>query len=512
MNTKLRKQLIQRKRKLAKRIDKSRGFDESRIRGGKVKYELSEKQQAVACGGLGMILQMVGDLKLRQHINRAAPVFKKYSPYDETDHILNIALNLLSGGTCLDHLEHRRTDEAYLDVVGSRRIPDPTTAGDFCRRFSEAQILQVMKAINTVRQTVWRQQPDSFFDQATIEGDGTTVETDAEKKAGIGINYKGQWGYHPLVLTLAETQEMLYLQNRSGNRPSHENAAFYYDLAIEDCRQAGFRKIMLRGDTDFSQTEHLDRWNEVGVEFVFGYDATPNLKAMADSLGKNQWKTLQRDASESNNRRARREQFKEQIVIDNEYKNLVLVKESYAEFDYQPTKCSRSYRMVVVRKEIECSRGQLRLFDDDQVRYFFYITNTAEKELPAREVIRNANQRCNQENTISQLKSSHSLEAPLNDLNSNWAYMVFASLAWTLKQWSGMLVRVKGNPNQQAKPSRIRDWVIRMEFATYLNSLMLIPAQIIRSARQTTFRLLSYRPTLERLLLMHQHIAMPLRL
>jgi hypothetical protein len=512
VNTKLRKQLLQRKRKLAKRIDKSTGFGESRIRGGKVKYELSEKQQAVSCGGLGMILQMVGELKLRQHINRAAAVLKTYAPYDETDHILNIALNLLSGGTCLDHLEHRRTDEAYLDAVGSRRIPDPTTAGDFCRRFSADQILKVMLALNAVRQTVWRQQPDSFFDQATIEGDGTTVETSAEKKEGIGINYKGQWGYHPLVLTLAETQELLYLQNRSGNRPSHENAAFYYNLAIGDCRRAGFRKIMLRGDTDFSQTEHLDGWDDDGVEFVFGYDATPNLKAMGDSLAKNQWKTLQRDASESDDRRARRERFKEQIVIDNEYKNLVLVKESYAEFDYQPKKCSRAYRMVVVRKEIECSRGQLRLFDDDQVRYFFYITNTAEKELPAREVIRGANQRCNQENTISQLKSSHCLTAPLNDLDSNWAYMVFASLAWTLKQWSGMLVRVKGNPNQQAQPSRIRDWVIRMEFATYLNSLMLIPAQIIRSARQTTFRLLSYRPTLESLLLMHQHIAMPLRL
>ena len=512
MKAKLQQQLRRRKQKLNQRIDKSRGFGESRIRGGKVKYELSEKQQAVACGGLGMILQMVGELNLRQEINRAAPVFKVYAPYDETDHILNIALNLLSGGTCLDHLEYRRTDEAYLDALGSQRIPDPTTAGDFCRRFGVEQILQVMQAFNKVRQTVWRQQPDSFFDQATIEADGTMVETRAEKKEGIGINYKAQWGYHALVVSLAETQEVLYLQNRSGNRPSHENAAFFFDLAIDQCRKAGFRKIVLRGDTDFSQTEYLDGWNDDGVEFVFGYDATPNLNEKADSLDNTQWKTLRRDAAESNDPRARRENFKEQIVVKSEYKNLVLVNESYAEFDYQPTKCSRSYRMVVVRKEIECSRGQLRLFNDDHVRYFFYITNAATKELPAREVIRGANKRCNQENTISQLKASHCLTAPLSDLTSNWAYMVFASLAWTLKQWSGLMVRVKGNPNQQAKPSRIRNWVIRMEFATYLNSLMLIPAQVIRSARQLTFRLLSYRPTLENLLFIHEQISQPLRL
>lgn len=511
MNTKLQKQLRQRKRKLDQRIDRSNGFGESRIRCGKVKYELAEKQQAVACGGLGLILQMAGELKLRQHLNRAAPVFKVHAPYDEADHILNIALNLLSGGTCLDHLEHRRTDEAYLDGLGSQRIPDPTTAGDFCRRFGDEQIRQVMQGINQVRQTVWRQQPDSFFDQATIEADGSMVETRGEKKQGLGMNYKGQWGYHPLIVSLAETQEVLYLQNRSGSRPSHENAAFYLDLAIDQCRQAGFRKIVLRGDTDFSQTEYLDGWNDDGVEFVFGYDATPNLKAKADSLDKNRWKTLQRESAESDHPRARRENFREQIVVANGYKNLVLVNESYAELDYQPTKCARSYRMVVVRKEIECSRGQLRLFDEDQVRYFFYITNATKKALPAREVIRGANRRCNQENTISQLKASHCLAAPLNDLTSNWAYMVFASLAWTLKQWSGMLVRVKGNPDQRAKPSRIRNWVLRMEFATYLNSLMLIPAQVLRSARQTTFRLLSYRPTLESLFLMHQHLATPLR-
>lgn len=511
MNIILRKQLKKRKRRLARRIDKHQGFSQSGIRGGRVKYELSEKQQAVSCGGLGMIMQMVKELDLRRHINRAIPVLKFYAPYDEADHILNIALNLLSGGTCLDHLEYRRTDEAYLDALGSRRIPDPTTAGDFCRRFNDGQILQVMQAINRMRQTVWRQQPDSFFDQATIEADGTMVETSGEKKQDIGINHKGQWGYHPLVVSLAETQEVLYLQNRSGNRPSHEHAAFFFDLAISQCRQAGFRKIVLRGDTDFSQTEYLDGWDDAGVEFVFGYDATPNLKAKADSLDKNQWKTLHRDSPESNNPRARRENFKEQIVVASGYKNLVLVKESYAEFDYQPTACSRSYRMVVVRKEIECSRGQLRLFDDDQVRYFFYITNATKKELPARDVIRGANKRCDQENTIGQLKACHCLTAPLNDLTSNWAYMVFASLAWTLKQWSGMMVRVTGNPNQRAKPGHIRNWVIRMEFATYLNSLMLIPAQVIRSARQTTYRLLSYRPTVDCLLMLHEHIAKPLR-
>jgi hypothetical protein len=153
--------------------------------------------------------------------------------------------------------------------------------------------------------------------------------------------------------------------------------------------------------------------------------------------------------------------------------------------------------------------GQQLLFDKE--RYFFYITNESESEQPSRQIIRHGNRRCNQENTISQLKACHALAAPLDNLESNGAYMMFASLAWTLKIWSGMMIRVKGNPAQREKRKAVRKRVIWMEFATYLNSLMQIPAQIIRSSRQTTFRLLSYRPSVDCLLMLHDHIRLPLR-
>ncbi|MDB4778379.1 IS1380 family transposase [bacterium] len=509
MNPKIRHQLSQRKRQLSKRIDKRSGFSESRIRCGSTKYELSDKQQGVDCGGLGMITQIVKRLDLRHWLNRAAQVFKLRGPYDETDHILNIAFNLLSGGTCLEHLELRRNDEAYLDALGARRIPDPTTAGDFCRRYSGMQLIMIQNAINKVRQRVWKQQPDEFLEQATIDGDGSMVETYGEKKKGIGLNYKGQWGYHPLIISLAQTQEPLYLVNRSGSRPSSENAAFFYDLAIKHCRQAGFRKILLRGDTDFSQSTYLDGWNEDSVEFVFGYLASPNLVEMASSLGNDQWKTLQRETRQTDHPRVKRSRHKEEVIIEKEYKNLVLAKESYADFAYSPARAKGTYRMVVVRKEIECFRGQKRLFDGDEVRYLFYITNT---DKPARDVIREANQRCNQENTISQLKACRAISAPLDNLESNWAYMVFASLAWTLKQWSGLLVRVTGPESHRAKQRKTRQRVIWMEFATYKNSLISIPAQVIRSARQTVFRLLTYRPSVDCLLMLHDHIRRPLKI
>ena len=510
MNDKVRQQLLKRNRKLRARIDKRKGiFRSPMIRPSATKVELAEKQQAVHCGGIGVIMQMIKQLDLRKHINAAAPVFKVHAPYDEADHVFNIALNLLAGGTCLEHLELRRNDEAYLDALGAERIPDPTTAGDFCRRFSSVGLLQWMQGVNRARRTVWKQQPDDFFDQATIEADGTMVETYGEKKQGIGMNHEGKWGYHPLVVTLAETQELLYLANRSGNRPSHEHSAFYFDLAIEECRKAGFRKILLRGDTDFSLTENLDRWDDDNVQFVFGFDANKKLTGIADSLKENAWTPLRRDKPSSDKPRARRPNYKEQFVEQKGYENQKLRAESYAEFEYRPTKCKRTYRMIAVRKEIDVMSGQQLLFEKE--RYFFYITNESESEQPSRQIIRHGNRRCNQENTISQLKACHALAAPLDNLESNGAYMMFASLAWTLKIWSGMMIRVKGNPAQREKRKAVRKRVIWMEFATYLNSLMQIPAQIIRSSRQTTFRLLSYRPSVDCLLMLHDHIRLPLR-
>ncbi|WP_345327259.1 IS1380 family transposase [Novipirellula rosea] len=478
-----------------------------------IQYELADKQQAIAAGGIGTILQLSKQLDLRNEINQAIPLFKLHLPYDEADHVMNIAMNLLAGGNCLEHLEDRRSDEAYLNAVGAERIPDPTTAGDFCRRFSDTDILHLMNAFNRARQRVWKQQPEEFFDLAIIEADGTQVETSAEKKQGIGINYKGQWGYHPLVVTLANTREPLFIANRSGNRPSHEHSAFYFDLAIKRCRDAGFRKVVLRGDTDFSLTENLDRWTDDEVEFVFGLDAMPNLVKIADNLDESAWKTLRRRRSEKKppeKPRAKRLRLKEQIVVENGYLNKRLAGERIAEFDYQPGKCNRTYRVVMLHKEVHLTRGQMRLFDKEEPVYFFYITNAAKKAKPARQVVIDANARCNQENNISQLKQC-ALCAPLNDLRSNWAYMVIASLAWNLKVWAGLMIKPSGTSEQRLEQAKMKSKVIAMDFTTFRDRILMIPAQIIRRSRSLLYRLLSYRPSVDVLLLIESNIRRPLR-
>lgn len=457
--------------------------------GANVRYEIAGRSRGLTVGGIGLVHKMVQDLDLPKRIDRRLNLLKVHLPYHESDHVLNIAYNSLVGGKCLEDIELRRNDEVFLDALGAQRIPDPTTAGDFCRRFEEPEVEALLEAINETRLEVWKRQPDEFFDEAVIDGDGTLARTNGECKEGIGISYKGEWGYHPLVVSLANTQEPLYLLNRSGNRPSSEGAASRFDRAIELCRAGGFRRITLRGDTDFSQSEHLDRWHEDGATFIFGYDSTRGLQERAMGLEESAWKPLKRRVKHrvKTRRRQRPENVKDRIVKEREYKNLVLQAEHFAEFSYRPTACKRSYRMIVLRKNISVQRGEKELFDD--VRYFFFITN--DRRLSASSVVFKANDRCNQENLIEQLKNGvHALRMPVDNLVSNWAYMVMAGLAWSLKAWLALSLPQRGRWSEKYK--REKQAVLRMEFRKFVDELVRVPVQLVKTGRRLVFRLLAW--------------------
>jgi hypothetical protein len=500
VNTITRKLLAKRKRRIERRLRKMQWPDQDRpmLSGSNIHYEVADKTRAVGCGGIGAMHLLARRTGLVEAIDRDVHLLKRHLPYFESDHVLNIAYNILAGGTCLEDLEQRRTDEGYLDGLGAGRTPDPTTAGDFCRRFTPVDVVRLMEAINGVRLGVWKRQPKGFFKQATIDADGTLATTYGECKEGMDISFKGDWGYHPLVISLANTGEPLYLVNRSGNRPSHEGAGEWLDRAIGLCRRGGFKSILLRGDTDFTQTAKLDEWDDAGdVGFIFGIDAMPNLVSMANELPQSAWKPLVRKPKYevATEPRARPENVKERIVRERGFENIRLNGEEVAEVGYRPTKCRKIYRLVVLRKNLTVEKGEQALFDD--VRYFFYISN--QNDLWPEGVVGGANGRCNQENLIEQLKNgAQAMAMPVGDLISNWAYMVMASLAWTLKAWFALELPEGGRWAQKYQAQK--ESLLKMEFKKFLNVLLRLPCQVARTGRRIVYRLLSWNPWLEVLL------------
>ena len=496
MKTTIRKQLAARKRQIERRLDKSKLGDclEPMFRARNIDYDIAERTRGLAYGGIGAMHLLARRLGLIDKIDRRLHLLKFHVPYHESDHVLNFAYNALCNGTCLQDMELRRNDAVFLDALGARRIPDPTTAGDFCRRFSVGHINILQDTYDDVRMGVWRRQPARFFDLAILDVDGTLTETSGNCKEGMDIAYDGTWGYHPLVVSLANTREVLRLLNRSGNRPSHEGAAAALDHSIEICFRGGFVKVLQRGDTDFSQTQHLDRWDDDGrIHFIFGFDSKANLVEMADQLPSRAWKKLIRPPryQPQSGERRRPDNVKDRIVRQRGFETLRLQSEEVAEFAYQPTACKRPYRMVAIRKHISREKGEACLPGLEEVRYFFYITNDWVSN--ANEIVFSANDRCHQENLVQQLHHGvYALSAPVDGLESNWAYMVMTSLAWNLKAWAALTLPETGR--WQEKYRAEKDWLLNLEFKAFVNALVAIPCQVIHTARRLLFRVLAYNP------------------
>jgi hypothetical protein len=274
------------------------------------------------------------------------------------------------------------------------------------------------------------------------------------------------------------------------------------------------------------------------------------LYELAEELPDSAWTPLARPAKyEVKTRpRAKPPRVKEQIVRDREFENIRVCGEQVAECSYRPTKCRKTYRVVVVRKNLEVFEGQTKLFDD--TRCFFYITN--DWDLPTADVVFAANDRCNQENHIEQLKNGVSaLRAPLDNLDSNWAYMVMAALAWSSKAWTALLLPDDPPAERRGKKSRgkkpggkksrgtkkrgvqasaakrsaaasaarssparrggAKQALLRMEFATFRQAIINLPAQIVRGGRRIVYRLLSWNPWQETMFRLLDQLALPLR-
>lgn len=482
MKTKFEETARRRKQLLLMRLkhDEFEVSETPEFSGSNINYEASEKTSAISCGGIGAVQALVQKIGLDKLIDENLALLKYHKPYHESDHILNIAYNIVCGGECLEDLELLRNNAAYMDALGARRIPDPTTAGDFLRRFGYDDVLTLATVCNQANQMVWEQNPANRERDAIIDVDGTISETGGEKKEKMDMSYKGIWGFDPLIITESVTGAHLFVVNRTGSAVSHEGAAPYIDKSIE-LVNAHFRGVRLRGDSDFSLTGKFDDWDERGVKFAFSCNAMPNLVKIAENKAKSAWKYHESRKIEpiKTKPRTKKGNVKKRVIERRGYMHRERMREYVAEFDYKPEKCKKTYRIVVIKRILKVTKGHLRF--KNEIRYFFYITNI--RDMSASELVRFSHDRCNHENKIAQLYGGVSaLKMPAAEFNANWAYMTICSLAWNFKSWLGQIM-----------PDAARgEETIRMEYKRFMNCLINIPCQIVRTGRTLVYRILNF--------------------
>jgi hypothetical protein len=496
-----RKNLRNLKRKRQRHLARSTGSKAGRqpvLRGGNVRYEISHKVRGVASGGIAAIHEMVQAVGFDRAINASLELLKVHRPYWESDHILSLAYMIMNGGSCVEDLKACRDDLEFAAAMGACKIPDSTTAGDFLRRFGPDDIRALIQAALDTSKELWRTGLSPQERRVgVIDADGTIVATGAECMEGIEYSYKKQWGYAPLLVSLANINQPLAIVNRPGNAASSAGAAEWIDLAAAAVLEV-FDTVLLRGDTDFSQCRHLDGWHEDGrIRFVFGFDACANLVRHAEQIEAHQWRRLTRPPryEVKTAPRTRPERIKDRLVRARGWATMRLDHEEIAEFDYRPGACRHTYRMVVLRKTIHVTQGDQEQFLP-VIRHFFYITN--DRLMSAPEVVREANQRCNQENLIAQLAGQvQALSPAANTLDSNGAWMAIASLAWVFKNWYALMMP------DPAEAKRVQ----AMEFKGFVLRFVHLPAQVIRTGRRIVVRIIggcldsleSFFATLERI-------------
>jgi hypothetical protein len=436
--------------------------------------ETMKRQPATADGGLALAHQLAMGVGLDRSINRHLHLLEFNLPYFESDHVLTHAYNLFSGGRYIEDIASLQDSRAVKNLLGACRIPDPTTAGDFLRRFGEGDLGALQAAIDEARIKVWRALPPRKRRHITLEMDSTLKVVYGECKQGADFSYKGTWSYHPLLFTLAETGELLRVVNRSGNRPSAEGAAEMLGPCLEMLAEH-FGQILVRGDTKFSTGPILKTLADHGADFVIGYPMTSALQSVALNLKPASWKPFRRQkglARPVRGRRRKRRRQRQRIARRRGYRRVSTIREWVAEIPFTPPGLDHPVRLVILRKWVRQERQRELL---THYTYRAFVTNLPPAISPAH-VVRHADRRCNQENAIEQAKNGlGAMRMPTGTLLANAAFLMAGQIAWNLRAWLSLL----------ALPQPTLRW----EWGWFRRAFVHAPAHIISRSRSALVRI-----------------------
>jgi len=468
----------------------------------KLHAEAETRAEVTRFGGLALAERFCKRFGVAALLDEHIEVLKVHSPYHESDHILAQAFNLYVGGSCLEDMMLLQHDEAVLRMLGACRLPDPTTAGDFLRRFDTEQhpgaLAGLVQANNQLQQQVWRTLSRQEHHRrkrgwCVIDVDGHIKELCGVRKQGADFSYNGKWSYQPLIVSMASTGECLAVCNRPGNVRSSDGADKTVGKVLS-WTTAHFDNILVRGDSDFDRQDLREEIERHGCYFAFVGRGHAGRPEQADALPEEAFRPFETRAERQRQQRRRAPGYKprrkkrnrrRQRARERGYSERLQTKQWIAETTYQPPGQQNVYRLVVRRKLIEHRKGQTHLFDDYE--YAWVVTNLP-SAFSAADVVDHTYQRCDQEKVIEQMGSGLAgWRMPVAEFDGNSAWLEIARIAWNMGKWIAQLVLPKE--------------VVRWEWKRFRLHFVLVPAQLIKRARQMWVRLMGARSTIDPLLL-----------
>lgn len=436
-----------------------------------------EEADSTPYGGLSLAARLVSRLRLPQSINAALSLLRAHRPFSESDHVLTHAYNLFVGGTCIEDIAHLQASKPVRRLLGAARIPDPTTAGDFLRRFGVEDLCALDTAIDEAQGRAWRlAQGKRKRALALVDMDSHVHAVYGHQKEGADFTYKGSFGFHPLAITLAETQECLRLVNRPGNVASADGAAgLLHD--VFPLLEQHFQRVVVRGDSAFARQDIYEACDARGHDFAIVSPCHPNFEGIAESLQEKCWKPFRSSPDSCSKRRSPRRRKRGRDVRRHKARargkrDLKLERQWLAEVEYRPARSQRSYRLVIRRQRIEES-NQGQLFE--LWRYRYVITNMAMRHT-AEEIVKLTYQRCDQENILEQLQNGIAgMAMPTGGFLANGAHLICARLAHNLKSWLSQIALPKES--------------VRWEWKRFRQSFVIVAARVIRHAGGVVVRI-----------------------
>lgn len=122
----------------------------------KLQAQTDEDAPITAYGGVMLAADFLRRFGVAKRLDRAVELLKQHNPYHESDHIIAQAMNLYVGGTCLEDMAKLQGDEGVLRMLKACRLPDPTTGGDFLRRFDQTSLGELRRVNDGLQDDVWK--------------------------------------------------------------------------------------------------------------------------------------------------------------------------------------------------------------------------------------------------------------------------------------------------------------------------------------------------------------------